>query len=281
MNDNFIYLCEFDEKLIDSFSDNNFVIIANTIKDIKKIIAFINQKNHLISIIIKEQIDSMSSFPYHELPNDVRFEIHFDYFGDFKEFSTKIGLIRELNINLYLSPKFENNFTFLQILSSLNIKCGLSEFEEIHHWDKTIDLLYYSTYSKIPHTTIEPFGFILSNYRNEGLLDILSYFYNDPTKYIYLDSIFNIYLNKRDFLLNNHIGNGKDFLINIKNNTTYKENLKSWQNHFVYLDECSSCKSFRICKGLFKDENNKVNTCKKLFDEIFKAIDFSNKHELN
>lgn len=263
-------ICPLDEKLLERVKEFPIIIriddlgLLSEIKTIKR--AF------FISEIIIEDQEDLSSIKYENFPSDLKINVFANRLGNFKTLIDKLNVIRKLNTILFLSDFSVENITSLQILSSLGVHCGLKlSVNKNKNWEKIIDLMFYTIYSKVQHAPIEPFYFIIKNYKPRSYIDFNKVFFNNPKYFLHLNHIGEIALTKEELLAKKFIISEITDIEKIVCKNEYIEKCIFEQNFFINKEICSYCPGWSLCLGKFaalKDHGR----CSLLFEKLFEAL---------
>ncbi|MBN2523069.1 MAG: hypothetical protein JXB24_07320 [Bacteroidales bacterium] len=268
-----ILVCPFNKKLLDKIKHNAIIIRTRDFKDLHHIHREVNKSNALHAIKIQTETP-LATISFQESWLHLPLVIYSPEFGDYKDFSRQLDLIRKLNIRIFLSSQHEFNFTGLRILSSLNISCGLFFNEEPPNWDLLNDLMHYDIYGRTRHAPIEPFHWLASHYEPAGYTDYNSVYFNNPLKYFHINEKEQIALTETDLLNNNYIDEGIKTLDTIEKNKKYIDFLNRRYEIMLQMNECAFCPAFRICLAKFQNLTDKKNTCKSFFSDFMDAADY-------
>lgn len=185
--------------------------------------------------------------------------------GDVYRVVREIDAIRRLNIRIYLSTDSDTCFTDLKILSSLGIDCGLRFGSTQVDDEKFMDLASYFYLSPVPHASIEPFEYIARNLNNEQNINFSSVYFRDHLKYLYVDENLNLAYSFEELKSNKFLGN-LESLKGIDFNEEIHCKITDYYQHFMQLDTCSKCASFKICN---KDMERHFSNCQEVFSVIY------------
>jgi hypothetical protein len=186
---------------------------------------------------------------------------------------SRLQLIRDLNLRIFLNSDRKDNFTSLHILSSLGVNCGVGFGEKDVDWESLNDLMTYSVYGKARHTGIEPFQFVTSKYNPERLTEYNTVYFDNPQQYLHIDKDFNIAVSQKDLLKGNFVANGLEALNEIKANPKYEEAITHWQSFFLQESGCAFCQAWRVCMGKFTNQIERNPGCQKFFTDLMEASD--------
>lgn len=269
-----ILVCPFNENLLAKFKQRAIVIKTNDFNIIRYINKEVNRFNKLHAIKIQTE-KPISAIAFQEDWINIPLVIYSPEFGEYKDFLSQFNQIRKLNIGFFLSSQNDFNLIGLKILSSLNISCGL-DFREGHvNWDALNDLMHYAVYSRTRHAAIEPFHWIASHYEPAEYIDYNFVYFNNPSKYIYINDKEQIALTEEDLLMNNYVDEGIQSIDHLNENEKYLDHCNHRYETMLHMSECAFCPAFRVCLAKFPNLTNKNDTCKIFFSDLLNAADYS------
>lgn len=196
--------------------------------------------------------------------------------GKYRNIHEKIELLRSMNVIIFFTGNENRSTADAQIAASLGIHSGIILRDNATLDDPVLDLITYNFYSLMPHADIEPFSTMERYYDGENIVSPAIAYFNNPCRYIYLDSEHNYSLSENDFNKGKCIDAGLDKLLTIGENHAVEESINSWQQLFIDSHPCSYCPAFRICSGYFKVQFEK-GRCKHVMKELLEAIEFQKK----
>lgn len=159
--------------------------------------------------------------------------------GDIIEVMHNVDMLRDADMRIFLQADKPENYSFLKVLSSLGVSCGLWIDAKTKAIDERIvDLAAHHFMSPAPHASIEPFEFIITHIDDELNLSPLDMY------------------DKWEKACD---GTATDF----------DAKLSAYYSHFIELDQCSKCKAFRICRGTLKDI---LNDCEQTMGEVLDCL---------
>lgn len=270
---NHTIIIPFDENLLSKFRNNKIIVRTNAFNEIEKIFNSVEYKNNLHAIWI-EIDDILSSIAFSKEWAGIPLVIYGNDLGSFRNFIRIIDLFKKLNIQIFFPSNNPNTPTNLKILSSLGIYSGIWFGKEKIEWESIIDLMHYAIYNKAYHIPIEPFHYIASNYQMTRFLDFSSVYFNDPTKFLHVNSNEQIALTCSELTNGNFIADGLESINDIEENESYKNRLTSWQDFFLKEEGCAYCPSWRICLGKFSETSKDNSGCRDLFSDLIDASIF-------
>jgi hypothetical protein len=271
-----IIVSPLNENLISRFTRRKFVVHTNDIDSVLKANEIVNKHNELHAILILSE-QPFSSIPVAEAWTGIPLAIYVPRLGVFKEFITKIDLLRKLNLRTFFSSDNPNVTTESSILSSLGIACGIYFSDMPIHWERMIDLLHYAVYSQGNHAPIEPFQYLVSHYKPLSNTDFSSVYFNDPSRFLHINEKGQIAFTAEELRHGQYFCEGVSSIANIASMQAYQERLNKWQEHFLEFSHCSSCPSWRVCQGKFSDTRNKDSGCRIFFENMLEAAEFYRK----
>lgn len=273
---NQILVCPFDKKLISKLSQKAVIVRTHRFDDIPHIHDCVNPSNQLLAVVVKTDLP-LSRIPYQEDWGNMPIVIYASDLGLLREFLKKYEIVMKLNLNIFLPSSEGKTCINLHILSSLKICCGIHLDQGGVDWEQVNDLMHYALYSKTNHAPIEPFYYVAQNYHPRKYLDFNSVYFNDPSKYLHVNSQEQIAFTEEELSQGQFFAEGLESLAGMNDHEEYQKRLRAWQDYFLDLGECSSCEAWRICLGKFAESVKQTAPCKKFFSELMGASEFHNK----
>jgi len=268
-----VLVCPFNRKLMDKIKNTQFIITVTGFDDIHEVIKSVHRTNELLGIKIHTE-KTLSSIDFDKNWEKFPLFIYAENFGEFLELFPKTEIIRNLNVHFFLSAHNEFNFTGLKILASLRIHCGLWFDKLPVSWDLMNDLMHYAIYSKPKHAHIEPFKWLAEHYAVNGYSNYDAVYFNDPIKFLHINSNEQVAFTADDLLNNKFIAEGAENIDSIQNLQEYKDLSHSRYESMLKMDDCSFCSAFRICLGKFGYLKDKKTTCQPFFADLHDACDY-------
>jgi hypothetical protein len=273
MKNNIIPVINQDENLIAELKGYAIVLYVNRVEDIKKVADTIHEPSKIHCIVYENSRCSLSSIYIDPDWKGIPIHLYLSGIGDFSSLAPQLHVLRELDLRVFLYANSPDAITDVQILSSLGVHSGVFLAPNHKYWEEINDLLHYSVYGKINHTPVEPFGFLCRTYNQQEYHQINDVYFNNPRRYLHLNSNAEIYLHREDIQLGEPIAVGIDHLENIHANAHYKNELVAWQNHFLKEDGCAYCPAWRICQGYF-DTCGDTAKCTEVMSDLLEGIEF-------
>ncbi|MBK7030570.1 MAG: hypothetical protein IPH45_15805 [Bacteroidales bacterium] len=267
-----ILVTNFNENLLKSIRGKALVIRTSDLFSFRNIAHVVNEHNklHCIQAIVK---GNLTEIPVSEDWRDIPINLYVPSFGDIRTFIEKSGLWRNLSVRIFLSSSNPENFTHLQMIASLGIDCGIWFDKGTTDWQSASDLLHYAIYGKVPHGSIEPFVYLVDHYHPTEYTDFSSVYFNNPTRYLHMDSHENLALTAEKLVAGDFIGT-LDELDIITEKPGYQSALIAWQDIFMANEACSSCPAWRVCLGKFSATLDENPGCADFLNDVMEAAEF-------
>lgn len=273
MREHFL-VCEFDENLLSRLSNQRIAIITNGFEHVHHILESFNGNSNTLHCLMVHHKGSVVSMPLNENLKNAPLAIFASEMGPFKEIMSKLPLLREMNIRIFLSAGNKANFTNLHILASLGIDCGISFDEGDVDWEALNDLMTYAIYAKVKHASVEPFLYAAKHYSPERLTDFSTVYFENPQFYLHIDKDENIALTSKDLKAGKFIAKGIAALETINENKLYQDSEFAWQEFFLKDNHCAYCQAWRVCMGKFTETVEKTPGCRQFFTDMMDAADY-------
>ena len=224
--------------------------------------------------VVKMQYSSLSQFEIIDSLKYINADLIFCNLGDKVKVLTLIDKLRSLQLHIYLLTEDPTNYASLKFLSSLGVDCGLW-FEEnaIVNDEDFIDLASYHFMSPANHAHIEPFAYIGSHIQDERNISLNELFLRGEETYE-LDNNNNLV----NVVTKKILCGLSEYSDNIQQKDSTETKMHYYYRHFMDLDCCAKCKSFRICCGSLK---NKLKDCENTMNEILDYVVLSSNVQRN
>ncbi len=269
-----ILVFQYDQGLLSKIHEKPIIVKATDYSQLHQIMDEANRNHNHVHCLVFNHKGAFSNIPLQKEWKGIPIAIYATDFGNFKEVLSKIQLLRELNLRVFLSTDEKANFTNLHILASLGVDCGIYFGEKPVDWESMHDLLSYAIYSKVGHGSIEPFHYLVSAYHPHRFTEFNTIYFNNPERYLHIDEDENIALNAVDLKEKKFISKGLENIQKISDDETYYDKLFEWQTHFQDIAGCSVCPAWRVCLGKFSDQVKDNPGCTKFFEELMDGADF-------
>lgn len=269
-----ILVCDFDEKLISRFEHRNLVVRMDNPGLVNHAVKKVREKNNLNTIWL--HLDApLPRLDIAELEKSstVPFYLEISGLGGFKESLEHIRSLRRLDVLVMLAEDAPGTYRDLKILSSLFVACGIKFGNRFPDWESLADLLSYSVYSKVTHAPIQPFHFIISNYDAQKRIDFAGTYYEDPSKFLHINTHGCIALSREELEKEEFISIDLEGLEEVMKLPAYIQRMEAWREYFLKPDGCAYCPGWRICLGKFEKYTGKESGCMTFFGELMEAAD--------
>lgn len=258
---NKILILDYDKLLLQLLKNQRIVVITNSLDSIEEQFASSIQNNNVFAMFVSLPLTSISQIDFKPEWGAIPLIISAFNLGNYEHFLSKVDIIRSLNIRIYLSNKSETVFTELKIMASLGVDCGLwmNDGKRMDD-DSFLDLASYYYMSPVPHATIEPFEHILNHLKEEINCGFEGVYFQDPTLF-------------------HRITTSEDItMLEKKADDGFPLKMAHYYKHFIDLDDCSKCPSFKICD---KQMKSRLNDCTSTMNEIFEYAELRNNMKKN
>ena len=240
---------DYSSTLIEKISGFHIVVRFNNITSLMQNYQSCQKHNHVDAFVLDLPLSSLSQIDFNEIWKDFNSSLVVNIYnlGDLDAVFHRIELLKKMEIRIFLSSTFKDNYYGLKILSSLGIDCGLNI-----HCEKSInnelftDLASYYYMSPFTHAKIEPFDYISKRITEEKNISFNHVYFKDDNCFIYLDEELKVYSSEtgKYICLLSEYDEKKEYEQDIKHK------LDTYYSHFLDLDKCCKCTAFRICSGM-------------------------------
>lgn len=267
-----IVVCPDDEQLIRKFEKEAIVVKTTDPEAVGHYKRVTEEANKLHCIELRTELNLADLEPFDDW-KETPMHILAPQMGDFMDFIRIKNMMNELNLRVFLSAGRSESYTDLQILSSLGVNCGLYFDENPIPWEEFNDLMDFVVYPKVPRATVEPFNYLITHYQPKESIDFRSVYFENPLRYVHVDTDENFALSANDLKNGNFIFKGISLLEDIENQEGYKKEIQRWKKSFHKITACSSCAGWRICKGYFSERIESNPGCSGSFSDLMDAAD--------
>ena len=258
-----------------NIANNRFVLKVEDIDQIQKALEIAKEHNQCMSILSElDNVDVVSLLNMNVKPS-VNMYINCNFNGDMLSVIKALEPPEKQNHSSFVTYLFPvdtpNLVILLKVLSSCGYKSGLQlDYDKSIDKDDFLELATYSYLSPVPHSHIEPFGFIQQEIGDKSrYVDINKYYFNSPDNFVHIESDGEIYL-KSEFEPKKHLCKTIDELSRINFDDISMEYKKlRFYNHFDDEDKCSKCSNFKICSGAYQ---NRFEDCQETMSTIYEML---------
>ena len=271
---NITFVCPLNLKIINKLKDKEIVIVAHDeLEETFALFDSVIKTNPIEFLWIKKENKSIVDTEPTEKWAKYPIRYYAKALGAKEEFFYKFEKFTPLNIRFFL-PYSVENLTSLQFLTSLGFHTGVLFSSSDIIWEKLLDLFYYHHYTKVGNGTIEPFNYIVKNYKQKQGFNLCADFGNvyfaNPSKYIHVENdeqlfVIDIFGNKI------YLNESLDFFHKLSENEIYKNISQTWKTHFLENTKCVKCPAWRICQGKFFSQESEYPNCSEFFTTIIES----------
>ena len=258
---NKIIVLDYDKNLISQLKRERIVVRIKDFSQIEQEYGDSRRDNDVVAMYIEESFLSVSQIDFNPRWENIPLVIKAYNLGDYHSFLNQVNSIRHLNLRIYLSSKSEKVYTELKIMASTGIDCGLWIDGPLDD-EKFMDLASYNFMSPVKHASIEPFDNILRNLYSEKHDNFDAVYFNDKTKFIYLDNYSNL------------------SVLDMTDDEEFEHDVQSKMEchykHFLNLDKCSKCQAYKICNHKLE---NLLSNCENTMEEVYEYAEM--RHDID
>lgn len=235
--------------LIEKISGFHIVARFNDVASLMQNYLSCQQQNHVDAFLLDMPLSSLSQIDFNEMWEAINSPLVLSVYniGDLDSVFHRLELLKKLEMRVFLSSTFEDNYYGLKILSSLGVDCGL----HIQHGkpindELLTDLASYYYMSPVSHAKIEPFDYIATRITDEKNLSFNHVYFKDDSCYTFLDEELRLYSSEtgKYICLLSEYDEEKEYEHSVS------QKMETYYSHFLDLDKCSKCDAFRICSGM-------------------------------
>ena len=242
------------------------------LEDIDSAVMETGKQNQVYCVWADCSLMSISDMRWETVQTDMPIILYAYSIGDTFRVLMEIERLRRLNIRIFLSSTCQENFHAIKVLSSLGVDAGILMDARHINDDFFLDLASYALLSNAPHASIEPFDYIGRNVTQSENLDIRTIYFDNPSKYIYVNENLDFAFSEEALMNKDYVGNLSD-MTEIDFNTETSVKLDRYYSHFISLDDCCKCPSFKVCD---RKSQTVFTDCKDVYSTIFEYAEISN-----
>lgn len=239
----------YSHALIEKISGFHIVARFHDVASLMQNYLSCQQQNHVDAFLLDMPLSSLSQINFNEMWEEINAPLVLNVYniGDLDSVFHCLELLKMLQMRVFLSSTFEDNYYGLKILSSLGVDCGLHiQHGKLISDELLTDLASYYYMSPVPHAKIEPFDFIATRITDEKNLSFNHVYFKDDSCYTFLDEELKLHSSEtgKYICLLSEYDEEKEYEQNVS------QKMATYYSHFLDLDRCSKCSAFRICSGM-------------------------------
>ena len=240
---------DYSSTLIEKISGFHIVVRFHDVASLMQNYLSCQQRNHVDAFMLDMPLSSLSQIDFNEIWEEINSPLVLRVYniGDLDSVFHRLELLKKLEMRIFLSSTFKDNYYGLKILSSLGIDCRLYIQNEKPIIDELlIDLASYYYMSPVPHAKIEPFDYIATRITGEKNLSFNHVYFKDDNCYIFVDEELKLYSSETG----KYICPLSEYDEEKEYEQSVSQKMDTYYSHFLDLDKCSKCNAFRICSGM-------------------------------
>lgn len=266
-------IAPFELGLLESIKDNGIIVLLDSLGQWNQAAEYVSGNRKVIGIVLRDANIDLSEalgFKYDKIALPVYVYCSFN--------GNKYEVLRSLenakkyeNVN-YFVPLDEGGVWAAKVLSSSGVRSSVAVFESKDiDADLFLEAATYSILCPVPHTFIEPFGFLQSKTEKKAkYINLKEYFWSDPSYYLWLDREGKVHASYEDLKNGEILSESLSSLdVNVMEEISSKSKFDVFYSHFLNHSECEACPLMKICCGMFK---NKFENCRDIMSELYNLI---------
>jgi hypothetical protein len=261
------FVCPHNRDLLQSFRDRTVVV---RVQDLDAAVAAASDVyesgNHLLCVLV-ESDSPLADLDFSEAHYDLPLAVMAPSCGRFRHLAGRLGLLRGLNLRVYLPGSPPENLVGLRILSSVGIHTSVVIDRGVN-WEALADLMTYAVLERAPHAPIEPFAYIASHYDPPCRLEWGGLFFDAPEDYLHLDDQGRVALSSAELLEQRFFAQSISDIAKPDKYPATRERLQERRQHFEDNHPCLSCGGWAICLGKFAAADAGNQGCTGFFLEM-------------
>lgn len=268
-----VYVCRFDPNVMPRIRDKAAAIRVDRCEDIIEAALAANQYNVRLRCLLVDSEIPLANIPFREDWSKIPLAVYVPSLGRFRRFADQIEILRHLNIRVYIPTSSIESYAHLRILSSLGINTAIVFDDGYLDWEELNDLMIYSVFGFVGHSPIEPFAFIIRNYKITEALNFAGVYFDDPATFLHIDGNGNAALTRRKFLDNDVFPLDPDNPFAGVYTRELRKYRAAHKEFFLKEEGCAYCPGWRICLGKFSHLKEKGARCGEFFSDLLDAVE--------
>lgn len=224
---------------------------------------------HLIRLLVSDTIADM------DFPSEwqgIPLAIETPGIGTFRLLIAKLADIRRLNVRFCLSLDRPETCRDAQLLASLGLATSVTFGSQEPDWDALANLMVYALLGPAAHAPVGPFDFFLDHYGQESCLSAASADFNDPSRYLHMNSSGDIAFSDEELLNGCYINGNLENLGDVMEHPDYRLRLTRWRDVFVEMNECTTCSGWSVCMGCVRAITPDKSRCRRFHEELLDTL---------
>jgi hypothetical protein len=269
----FFLTCDYNPGMLKLIKGKSVVFYCDDFSALKSLHRGTDKNKIHIHCIVINTNTSLSDILFQEEWSRYPLAIESPSMGRVYKFLSKVNVIRKLNVRFYFSTKEPSCYKDIRILSSLGYATALFIDGEKADWQQLTDLMTYSLLNSGRHAEIHPFSYVSKYYHPHSRTDFDSVYFNDPERYLHINSKGTVFLKREDLYHNINPCCDSGSIEFIEENDAYINEKNKWFEFFLKPSRCASCKGWRICLGKYVKYLDSNPGCDSFFSEFIDAIE--------
>ena len=265
----------YDATLMEKLGGRSLVVRTDTAEDVCSIAETAKSNQCRLRTIWLTIETSLSALPFNGTWIRQPLTLQVGSMGRFRDIAPHLPLLRKPNVVVFLPSDGPDTLVSLPILASVGVRCGVwLDSQSSPNWDVLEELLDYAAYGRVRHAPIEPFQFLVTQFKESKYLDIGPIYFNDAARFLHLDSDANIALSAADLTAQSFVAQGISALDTVSELPEVKKHLIRRQAFFLDNHRCARCPGWRACGGWFSETRDESGQCTQFFESVIEAAHF-------
>lgn len=266
-------VCPYDLSLLKGLSGRTLVVRVDDPALIEEAAAAVQNSGNRLAHLKVDFPQPLDQFPFRPEWAGLPLALYVPALGRFAGLADRLGLMRSIDLRVYLPAGSSENLAALRILSSVGIRT-FAEFDANEPpWQDLADLMTYAALGRARHAAIEPFSYIASNYRAQEYTPWGALYFDDPRQFLHLDQGGRVALSQPqreagEFLPEGILGQDDPWTC-----PEYARGADPWRKTFLEISACAACSGWRVCLGRLAAWSGKEHACAEVFTEMMEVAD--------
>ncbi len=268
-----ILVCPFDRELLARFDNQALVVTVDNVDAIHQANNAMSGTRNKIRVIRVTPGCSLGEISFKDDWKKIPLAFYVEELGAWPMVARQLGLMRALNIRVYLPACPRENLTAARMLSSLGISCALHFNGASPDWDLMADLATYALLGRVKHGAIDPFDCLAEEYQPNQRTSFQAVYFNDPRKYLHVNRAGAAALTAEDLAANRFLVDRFEDVTDLDQHPMYQNSAARWQESLLHFDDCACCPGWRICMGFFDAMDPSHEKCRAFCTELMDVVE--------
>lgn len=266
-------VCPFDDSLLRRLGSHSVAVEVECLDDVKPAFDLVCSLPLRLHSILATSSGSLADTRIRDDWRHIPLALTLPGMGRLREAIDKIRALRSMNTRLYLVTGDAESFVAPRILASLGVETAVVFARTGVDWEAAADLMTYALLGQRPNAGIQPFAYLAHHYQPTARTDFGAPFYDDPRKFVHLDSRGRVALSRAERDAGTFIAEDACELDELAELGAYRDRLDAWQKWFLETDGCAYCEGWRVCQARAVGIPALDGSCRAFFSELMDVVE--------